>query len=400
MFDSATLSLTSPHAVPVSMPRLAHAKRLDIAAVPRGPWEALCAASIEPNVFFDPGFAMPAATMAAGGRGADVLVAYDDDDRGRILGLTPVISAWHAYKLPIPALVALQPYSPLATPLLDAEHAIEAAGALVDGAAAGGAHLLVLPDMMLDGPVAMAFQAALAERGLSALTDHAHQRAAFDATITDTDDYFRASMGAKRLKEMRRLRNRLADDGEVVFSVARSPLTVEPALERFLALEARGWKGNLGTGLGQTAADTAFITAAASDLGARGAFEVVELTLNGATIAAGLVLRQGDRAFFFKIAYDEDLARFSPGVQLTLELTRRFAANPGIAMVDSTAAAGHPMIDHVWRERLNIGDLLIPTRADDPAGPALGKLIKARRHAREEAKRLVHFIKSIREKKS
>jgi hypothetical protein len=171
-------------------------------------------------------------------------------------------------------------------------------------------------------------------------------------------------------------------------------------LQRFLALEARGWKGERGTGLGQTECDTAFITAAAADLGARGAFQVAELTLNGATIAAGLVLRQGDRAFFFKIAYDENLARVSPGVQLTLELTKRFAANPAIALVDSTAAAGHPMIDHVWRERLSVGDLLVPTRPHDPAGPALGKLIMARRHAREEAKRLVRFIASIREKKS
>jgi len=400
MTDNAVFAAPASHAAFAGPTASSRAHRLNIAAVPRGAWEALCAASIEPNVFLDPGFAVPAATLAAGGKGADALVAYDTANRGRMLGLLPVISAWHAYKLPIPALVALQPYSPLATPLLDSEHAIEAAGALIDGAAATGAHLLVLPDMLLDGPVALAFSAALAERGVTALTDNAHQRAAFDATITDTDEYLRASMGAKRLKEMRRLRNRLADDGEVVFSVARSPLTVAPALERFLGLEARGWKGTLGTGLGQSASDTAFITAVGSDLGARGAFEVVELTLNGTTIAAGLVLRQADRAYFFKIAYDEALARVSPGVQLTLELTKRFAANPAITLVDSTADAGHPMIDHIWRERLNIGDLLVPTRPHDPAGPALGKLIMARRHAREEAKRLVRFVKSIREKKS
>jgi CelD/BcsL family acetyltransferase involved in cellulose biosynthesis len=400
MSDSATLVMSAPRSLPAQTTRFMPAQKLDIAAVPRGAWEALCAAAIEPNVFFDPGFATPAATLAAGGKGADALVAYDTVNRGKMLGLLPVISAWQAYKLPIPALVALQPYSPLSTPLLNADHAIEAAGALIDGAASAGAHLLVLPDMVLDGPAALAFQAALAERGLTALTDNAHQRAAFDATTVDVDDYFRAGMGAKRLKELRRLRNRLADDGEIAVSVAATPLAIAPALQRFLALEARGWKGERGTGLGQTECDTAFITAAAADLGARGAFQVAELTLNGTTIAAGLVLRQGDRAFFFKIAYDEDLARVSPGVQLTLELTKRFAANPAIALVDSTAAAGHPMIDHVWRERLSVGDLLIPTRPRDPAGPALGRLIMARRHAREEAKRLVRFIASIREKKS
>ena len=397
MTNSQTLAAMQPRTVIAGARSIARARKLDIAAVPRPAWAALCAAAIEPNIFFDPGFSTPAATMAGGGRGADALVAFDGS---RMTGLVPVVSAWRAFRLPIPALVALQPYSPLSTPLLDAGQAVAAAGALVDGAAASGARLLVLPDMALEGPAAQAFRMALAERGLTALTDHAHERAAFDATTTDTDEYFRAGMGSKRLKEMRRLRNRLADDGDVALTVADTPSTIAPALDRFLDLEARGWKGERGTGLAQAKGDAAFIHAVAADLGARGALEIVELTLCGATIATGLVLRQRERAFFFKIAYDESLGRCSPGVQLTLELTKRLADDSTLKLVDSTAAAGHPMIDHIWRERLAIGDLLIPTRSGDPAGPALAKLIMARRRAREEAKRLVNLLRSIREKKS
>ena len=372
-------------------------RRLDIAAVPRAAWAALCASAVEPNIFFDPGFALPAAALAGAGKGADALLAFDG---ARLTGLLPVVSAWRAFRLPIPALVAQQPYSPLSTPLLDADAAITAAGGLVDSAAASGARLLVLPDMALSGPAAAAFYAALKQRGLVAVTDHAHERAAFDATVTDVDEYFRAGMGAKRLKEMRRLRNRLADDGDVAFTVADTPASIAPALARFLDLEARGWKGERGTGLAQAKGDAAFIGATAADLGARGALEIVELTLAGTTIAAGLVLRQDARAFFFKIAYDENLGRCSPGVQLTLELTKRLADDPAITLVDSTAAAGHPMIDHIWRERLAIGDRLSPTRSGDPVGPALAKLVMARRRAREKAKRLVQFARSIREKRS
>lgn len=197
MSGNAALAMTAPHTTLASPAPFMPAQKLDIATVPRSAWETLCANAIEPNVFFDPGFATPAATLAMGGKGADALVAYDNINPARMLGLIPVVSAWQAYRLPIPALVALQPYSPLATPLLDADHAIEAAGALIDGAASTGAHLLVLPDMALDGSVALAFQAALAERELTALTDHAHQRAAFNATSVDTDEYLRAGMGAR-----------------------------------------------------------------------------------------------------------------------------------------------------------------------------------------------------------
>lgn len=400
MIESAALAIATPRAPANDAATVAHASRMDLAAVPRAPWQALCASAIEPNVFFEPSFAIAAASMAQGGKGADALVAFDGANRDRLLGLLPVVGAWRAFKLPIPALVALQPYSPLSTPLLDRDHAITAAGALIDGAAAAGAHLLVLPDMALEGPAAAAFHIALAERGLVAQTDHAHQRAAFDARTADVDDYFRAGMGPKRLKELRRQRHRLADDGTVAFTIAATPGTIAPALDRFLDLEARGWKGQLGTGLAQAVGDAAFIRAAATELAARHCCEVVELTLNGTTIAAGLLLRQADRAFFFKIAYDETMSRVSPGVQLTLELTKHCAETGTIALVDSTAAAGHPMIDHVWRERLAIGDLLLPTRRNDPLGPMLAQLVMSRRRAREQAKRLVHFIKTIREKKS
>ncbi len=54
----------------------------------------------------------------------------------------------------------------------------------------------------------------------------------------------------------------------------------------------------------------------------------MSLTRNGATIASGLILRDGDRAYFFKIAMDESEARTSPGVQLTLDLTRHLCADP------------------------------------------------------------------------
>ena len=186
---------------------------------------------------------------------------------------------------------------------------------------------------------------------------------------------------------------RLGAHGEAVL------VGVAAALDRFLELEARGWKGKRRTGLGQHAGDATFVRAMAADLSARGALEVAELTLDGVTIASGLVMRQADRALFFKIAYDEAFARFSVGVQLTVELTRRFIADKSLTLVDSTAASDHPMIDHIWRERLVVGDLYIQTRRGDALGPALGKLIRLRRNARNHVKRLYHFLRNRLEKK-
>lgn len=383
--------MTRMDAVPARAPAAA-AAAMALAEVRRAAWDHLAAQALEPNAFYDARYALPAYGTAPH-LAPQALLAHAEG--GRVLaGLLPVVSAWSALRLPVPALVAHQPYAPLTVPLLHQDHAVEAAGALIDAAAARGARLLSLPVMVLDGKAYDAFAEAMARRNLAGIVHNRHERAALDAR-QEAESYLRAGFGAKKLKELRRLRHRLDEEGIVTFALARGPAEAGPALERFLRLEAAGWKGAGGTGLGQKPGDADFARRAAAE----GMFEIGELTLDGRPIASGLMMRQGERAFFFKIAYDEELARYSPGVQLTLELTRLYAADPDITLIDSTAAAGHPMIDHVWRERLSVGDLLIPTRPDDAVAAAITALMAARRGARSRLKALLHRDKPAKEKR-
>ena len=86
-----------------------------------------------------------------------------------------------------------------------------------------------------------------------------------------------------------------------------------------------------------------------------GGARVDRLMQDERTLAATITLRTGDTAWFWKIAYDEARARASPGVQLTLDVTESLLADASVARVDSCATADHPMIDHLWRERLALG---------------------------------------------
>lgn len=362
--------------------------------VSRPAWDDLAASTLEPNAFFAASYTLPAFGLCDHAAQPKALLAHAGSSR-QLVGLLPVVSAWKALRLPVPALVAHQPYSPLTVPLLSLDHAETAAGALIDAAAAGGMRVLSLPAMVLDGPAFAAISAAMTRRGIAPTIHNRHLRAALDAT-QDAETYLRAGFGAKRLKDLRRLRHRLDEEGQVGFTFAKDQAAVAAALERFLVLEAKGWKGAGGTGLGQSEGDTAFVREAA----AQNCFEIAELTLDDRLLASGIVMRQGDRAFFFKIAYDETMSRFSPGVQLTVELTRLFAADPTLALVDSTADAGHPMIDHVWRERLAVGDLLIPTKPNDPIATAIIAVMAARRAMRSRLKALVHRVKTAKENRT
>ena len=303
---------------------------------------------------------------------------------------------WRAYGIPLPALVSADPYGTLCTPLLDREQAEASALDIMNQARAAGAHALILRDVTLDGPAMKAFREELRRDGLRVRLLHSHLRAALDAT-RDADELLQEALGAKKLKELRRQRNRLADHGAVRFDVARTPEDVAPALETFLTLEASGWKARRGTALVQDAGDAAFIRRAAVALAANGQCEIITLRAGVAPVAAGIVLRHRDRAFFFKLGADERFARFSPGVQLTLELTRHLCADAQIRFADSTAAPDHPMINPIWRGRLAIGDVLIPLRRRDPAVPLIRAALALRQAIREPARRAVHFLRQRRE---
>lgn len=363
---------------------------VDLASMPASSWRNLHARAIEPNAYYDPLWALPVAQHAPGRGGAMALLAWDRD---QLTGLMPVRWAKRALSLPVPLLVSWNAYAPFSVPLLERDCAVDAAGALIDAAKAAGARALLLQTIATGGPAFAAIRTALEQRGLAADIMRSFRRAGLDAT-QNADTVLRDTLSAKKLKELRRQRHRLEDAGAVSFEVASTPDRIGCALEAFLALEARGWKGARGTALVKDAGNAAFIREAAPALAARGQFEIASLIRNGDTLASGLVLRDAGRAFFFKIAMDETQARTSPGVQLTLELTKHLCADPDIAFADSTADAEHPMIDHIWRERIAMADVFVQLSPRDPYAAAIRALVKARYSAVDA----VRAIRRIREK--
>src|SRR3546814_3010521 len=61
--------------------------------------------------------------------------------------------------------------------------------------------------------------------------------------------YWEAAVRAKKRKELRRQANRLAEQGTVAFRRWRAGDALDPWLDAFLDLEARGWKGQAGSAL-------------------------------------------------------------------------------------------------------------------------------------------------------
>jgi len=324
-----------------------------------GEWRALGRRSLEPNFCYEPEFALAAARhLGDAGQLRFIFVwqtGIGSTSDQKLVGCFPVL-------LPEAGLTGsvlrlwTHPQVSTGAPLVDrdaAAFALDAFLALAAGLRA--APLAVLfPRLPAESRFAHLLQAALARQNLAATEMGRYERAALRL-----DDETDRGLSSKKRKELRRQHRRLAEQGELLEESLRDPHDVRQAVERFMALEANGWKGQAGSAFIQDVGRAAFLRAATRAFAAAGQLSVESLAVDGQPVALGLLVRQGTRAWFWKIAYDEAFAAYSPGVLLTLALAERARAE-GVELIDSCAIGDHPMIDHLWRDRIAVADVLAP----------------------------------------
>ncbi len=321
-------------------------------------WTDLMTRSMERNVFLEPGFALTAAQHFPPARRPSFLVVSDADKANapeRLIGVCALDvpdgfkSLTHGW---------LPKQAALGTPLLDKTQGVEAIDLMLawiereQPQTAG----LLLPSIADNGPTAALLRERAEARSLELRSIDMGERAILYGGV-DVEQMLHKAMSAKHVKELRRQRRRLEDMGELTYSSAASPAEIRLAVEAFLTLEAGGWKGGRGTALLSDPATASFVRTMTRRLAREGKCRVDSLDLNGVPIAMGIVLSTGANAFLWKIAYDESKANHSPGVQFTLEFTRRQAPNSGVEATDSCAIPDHPMIDRLWPDKLPMADI-------------------------------------------
>jgi CelD/BcsL family acetyltransferase involved in cellulose biosynthesis len=351
-------------------------------------WRDLSRRALEPNVFYDPAFALAAEPVFGANLGA--VLVWSHDDRDRLIGFFPA-QVERRYGIVTTLTGWTHPYAPLGTPLVDRHEADAAIVAFLDHVEANARlpKLILLP-MVAEGPFTAALVRVIERHGGAMEPFGTHARALL-APATERLNYLDNALGAKKLKELRRQRRRLLDKGQLKTVVAREPEEMHRALTEYLELEAAGWKGRAGSAAIQNGGVRTFIQQAILALAADHRAEIHRIMQNNHPLATAIALRSGDTAWFWKIAYDEEFARYSPGVQMTLDLSEALLADPAIARVDSCATEGHPMIDHLWRERLELSDFLIA-----PSAASLSQFGIAR-HLESLRRSLISTAKTLRD---
>ncbi|MDP4005847.1 GNAT family N-acetyltransferase [Methylobacterium sp. NEAU K] len=342
-------------------------------------WRSLGAAALVPNPFYEAGYAL--AARKGFGDGVRLLIVADrppEAPGARLLAAWPFRKSWWRWGVPLPVLTGwTHGYCPFGAPLLDAADPEAAlAGLLAAPRVLGLPPRLLLPNAPADGPLA----GLMARRSVRCAAYWPHERGLLDVTgrATQARETYLDHLSGQRRRKLRRARARLEVEGPVTLEILDAPAALDGALDDHVALEAAGWKGRAGTGLGQRPEEVAFLRAVLADLGAAGRVRVARLRRAGRTLASLILPLTGSEAWVLKIAHDEAQPEAAPGVQLVHRLTEAAVAGQlGIDRIDSCAPPDFALGSTFWTERRTIAHLLVEAERD-PLFPAAQALERAR----------------------
>lgn len=319
----------------------------------REEWAALASRAIEPNLFFEPDFALAAAQHLISFADVCVVLVWQggpDTPRRRLLGLFPCVP-----RLRLFAPDELVGFSDRrianGAPLIDramAQPVIEAV--LTRRRASGPAGRgLLLRQIAADSPLVTPILAAAERVGLS-------------ATLRPVPPLFR-SAGTDPMLDRERLERR----GVLSLTEASSRSDVRDAVEHVLALEASGASGRGGRAALQDTREAGFLRAMTRALARHRQCRVPLLLLDGKPIAGAILLGRARASTLYMSARDDAHADGAPE-QVLLALVRQ----GGDRLVLNAPANGYTEREGAMTElRLSPRDALTPR---DLAGRARAAL--------------------------
>lgn len=313
-------------------------------------WEELAAHAIEHNPFYEPWILLPA--LRAQGEGGEFISIWDE---GRLIGLFPFERRRRFKGLPVATLSSWRHSAYLlCTPLVRADAALECLRALLRWIATqGDASVLELRYLPADGP----FRRALDAVASTVVTTQQFSRALLIKGAS-AETYMERAMSAQLRKQLRRKERRLMERGMTTINIGPGG-DASAEIERFLELEASGWKGREGGALAASEENLGFGRAVLQEASRRGRLHMVGIDCDGRPVARRCSLIAGDGSYAFKTAYDESFAAYSPGVIAEVLSLRGFHRLDGVEWMDSYTEPDNTVVNRMWQDRRAIESVAV-----------------------------------------
>jgi hypothetical protein len=339
--------MSLPHPATVAMLPLSAITPAEIEA-----WSALECEALEPNVYLSPPFVLAAARHLTPTAAPVLLMARVS---GRLAGLGVFEHAAASWRLPCRHLRTYLPvHAFLSGLLVHRDHAPEVVSGVLHWMARhpDAPPALAIEGWLATGPTATMLRDSAPAFGLD-WWSHSQQ----DRAILHRESAPAAAgpqMSKRRRSRLRLALGGLAAKGAVRWDLKRGAEVTPAVVDRFLALEAMGWKGEAGTALLSAPEHAAFFrdVVAALAVGERVFF--TELWCGDRIIASTSNFVAGRVGFAFKLGWDPAFRDQSPGLLNERFLMERFPdLLPGVDYLDSGAQPGS-FIEELWPDRTTL----------------------------------------------
>lgn len=271
----------------------------------------------------------------------------------------------------------------LALPFAD-EDALSAAWL----AAFSRARELVVPALPAEGAL---WRSLLAARGRRPRWDILSEGNLSPFLDTSGDfDAWRAGSKPRWGAPLERFRRKMGRENEAAFELVEAPADLDAELDRGIALEAGGWKGELGTAMAADETVERFYREVAGHWRDAGILRCSALTLDGELAAWDLCALHAGRLLLLKTAFDEARRKLAPGLVLRLSVIERCFERDDVLAHDLLGD------DDRWKLKFSTGTRRHVELRSLAPGPRAAAAVGYRRGARPLAKRVIRAARPAR----
>lgn len=321
----------------------------------RNEWNKLVKNSPDNNIYFTPQFLIPALRHYQEEGAYLVLFFYElNNGKHRLIGVIPLIQKPPTWRLPCRTAVT-QPYPHcyLSYPLLDKNNAAKTIYKLNEWLDSQGefCDVIMICTIPRESETWNVLQKVISGNKWTSYKSLRYKRPMLKRTSSFND--YLENLPKKRQKEYRRLRKRLFNAGEVSFKLHRNNRDDPDLAERFLALEQQSWRRTSGSALASRSNDADYFREIVNISNGDIYIFFIEMILNGVPIAMTTNFINGKTLFAFKVAYNQEYSKLSPGILLEFECVRLMYEKTDFLLADS-GAEEESYIGRYWLQRSEI----------------------------------------------
>ncbi len=319
-------------------------------------WAELEARAIVPNAFLSPYFVLPAIQYLVPDEDTfGVFVEKETAGIPNLVGVALFKARKPTRSFPLPHLMLFESiHSYLSGFLLDREYASEARSMIYSYLAQKKHqwHGIYINNAPAEGLFTEEASQIASEFGMNWIKYSSWQRATLYLKNINRQSVSPPSKHA--LKDYQRHLRNLQAAGRFEWILMRGDESFDKSIDEFIRLEHMGWKGEKGTSLSSNPNHLRFFQEMAKGFNQAGRIFFTEIRLDDTCISSTSNLISGHAGFGFKMGWDTQYARYSPGtvnVTKIMEQGKEFLHD--LEYIDSSTTP-ESYVAKIWPDRRNL----------------------------------------------